>query len=232
MRPAREGVLEGGRTGFGGHDEDETLFLCVGVSFCLSQKQTRSWKPSKGWEAAGAGWQENQIESNLTWWKAVFPPVSPGLQDWLKYFCFLSCNTRGLDEIFSGAHLRASEHLCRLQPETFSQSKRRLNCGLTRGGNILRPGTGAKGKQWVKSAGDCQCTWVSPTTGIQDRIQSLSAPEPCDGEMSEMRSPASHGPSVPVEREKPAGLGGAPHISTLGRWGGDNPMGRVSEAQR
>lgn len=232
MRPAREGVLEGGRTGFGGHGEDETLFLCVGVSFCLSQKQTRSWKPSKGWEAAGAGWQENQIESNLTWWKAVFPPVSPGLQDWLKYFCFLSCNTRGLDEIFSGAHLRASEHLCRLQPETFSQSKWRLNCGLTRGGNILRPGTGAKGKQWVKSAGDCQCTWVSPTTGIQDRIQSLSAPEPCDGEMSEMRSPASHGPSVPVEREKPAGLGGAPHISTLGRWGGDNPMGRVSEAQR
>lgn len=166
MRPAREGVLEGGRTGFGGHGEDETLFLCVGVSFCLSQKQTRSWKPSKGWEAAGAGWQENQIESNLTWWKAVFPPVSPGLQDWLKYFCFLSCNTRGLDEIFSGAHLRASEHLCRLQPETFSQSKWRLNCGLTRGGNILRPGTGAKGKQWVKSAGDCQCTWVSPTTGI------------------------------------------------------------------
>lgn len=217
MRPAREGVLEGGRTGFGGDDEDETLFLCVGVSFCLSQKQTRSWKPSKGWEAAGAGWQENQIESNLTWWKAVFPPVSPGLQDWLKYLCFLSCNTRGLDEIFSGAHVRASEHLCRLQPETFSQSKWRLNCGLTRGGNILRPGTGAKGKPWVKSAGDRQCTWVPPTTGIRGRIQSLSAPEHCDGEMSEMRSPASHGPSVPVEREKPAGLGGAPHISTLGR---------------
>lgn len=72
--------------GFGGRDEDETLFLCVGgVSFCLPQKQTRSWKPSKGREAAGAGWQENQIESNLTRWKAVFPPTRPGLQDWLTY---------------------------------------------------------------------------------------------------------------------------------------------------
>ena len=58
---------------------------CSCVGGCLSQKQTRSWKPSKGWEAAGAGWQENQIESNLTQWKAVFPPACPGLQDWLKY---------------------------------------------------------------------------------------------------------------------------------------------------
>ena len=74
-RPAREGVL-GGRTGFGGHGEDETLFLCGGVSLCLSQKQIRSWKPSKGQEAAGAGRQENQIESNFTWWQAFsHPPI-------------------------------------------------------------------------------------------------------------------------------------------------------------
>lgn len=98
--PAREGILEGGRTGFAGHSEDKTLFLCGGVSLCLSQKHVRAWKPSKGQEAAGAGWQENQTESNLTRWKAVFPPARPGPQDWLKYLCFLSCNTRGLDEIF------------------------------------------------------------------------------------------------------------------------------------
>ena len=68
----------------------------------------------------------------------------------------------------------------------------------------------------VKSAGDRQCTRVSATTGIRDRMQSLRAPEHCDGELNEMRGPASHGSSVPVEREKPEGLGEAPHISTLG----------------
>ena len=73
--------------------------------------------------------------------------------------------------------------------------------------------------------------------GINERVCRLlqgsemgPGPGHCDGEMGKGRSPAPCGPSVLVEREKPAGLGEAPHISALGRWG--DLMGCVREVQK
>lgn len=97
MHPTWEGVLEGGRMGFGGHDEDETLFLCGGVSFSEANSLLETIQRvggGRGWVARESNWVEpHSVESSfptcLSWPAGlveilVSPVALRG--DWMKFF--------------------------------------------------------------------------------------------------------------------------------------------------